>query len=176
MSIVALAASVLALIGAGCGEGGKSSSAVTRSNQTTASIGTQSSATQSSEPAKALTKAELVAKADAICYGINAKRSAIRISKLQDYALLVIPFGAYERTAVVELNKLVPPPSLAAAWNEILAGARTQAQATAEISEYIKQHKSLDGTQSIAAALTRATHEMTTAAKREGFADCAQAS
>ncbi len=130
----------------------------------------------SSGSSNSLTRSELIARADAICRRVNAKLASTTISRPQDYARLLLPLAAYERAAVAEMRKLIPPASVANGWQQVLAGAQTLADATAKLGESVKGN-SLQGTpstRSASIAAAKGTQQMTAAARREGFKDCAR--
>jgi hypothetical protein len=151
--LAALALTAGALAGSGCGEAAKSSNG--------------------SGP---LTRAELIAKADTICLGINAKRAATKFTaSLAESARLLPALVAYDRAAVTELRKLIPPPSMANGLKEITAYVQTLANVTATANESAKANtRKLEKTQSLALEVVKARQRMVDAAKREGYKDCAQ--
>lgn len=168
-----LAASLFAC--SGCGSNAKSTQSTSATApQTTTGEATRPSpvSTKSSGP---LTRTELIIKADAICYGINAKRATIKYSTPADYIRLLMPFAEYQSAAVTRLSKLIPPPSMEHSWRKIVAGARTVADITGVAIQYVRANK-LDSTHPLEVKLARARTEMTSLAKREGFKDCAQVS
>jgi hypothetical protein len=63
------------------------------------------------------------AKAEAICAGLNSKLKASKLAGQSEAVVLRVGavHAKLERTAVSELNALVPPSSLAASWGEMLS-------------------------------------------------------
>jgi hypothetical protein len=163
---VALAASALAATGCG---GSTSSSSQSASHA--ASTASASTANASSGGAGPLTRAQMIAKVNAICLGINAKRAGVHFTTEQDVARLMPPLAAYEHAAVAELRKLVPPASMVKGAQEIVSGFQTVADVTVKAGEYAARHK-LEHTQKLSAEMTRATHKVQVAGEREGFPEC----
>src|ERR1700722_8969694 len=73
---------------------------------------------------KPLTRAELTAKANAICKTVTAKLATKTIKSQQDIARIAPELAGFEQTALGELSKLVPPAGLANDWKQFVAGAR----------------------------------------------------
>src|ERR1700722_5724199 len=72
---------------------------------------------------KPLTRAELTAKANAICKTVTAKLATKTIKSQQDIARIAPDLAGFEETALGELSKLVPPAGLANDWKQFVAGA-----------------------------------------------------
>jgi hypothetical protein len=126
---------------------------------------------ESAGSTKPLTRSELIARGDAICRRINAQLNAIRSAK--DYARL----GAYEQAAVVEMRRLTPPSSMASDWGQVVSGAQARADATAKIGTYPPEGAFATRKPAVRAAYAAAgtgMQQMVTAARREGFKDCAR--
>lgn len=176
MSRIRLAALVLvtaALAASGCGGSGKA----TGQTGSPPSVGSSSakrspSPTASSSPTAPLTRAELIAKGDAICWRVNARRVSTKVSSPADYERLVPPLAAYELAAAAEMRRLTPPASMAKAWEQITSATQTIAEVTGTYREYSKaSNEKL--VHHLDAILATAIHQMVTAAKREGFKNCA---
>ncbi len=164
---------VIVLAAAGCGSSTKDSSATSTTTAATSTSATQQSAATSQPSGPQLTHAQLVAKGDAICYRLNARRASTTISTPGDYKRLVPALAAYELAGVAEMRKLNPPASMANSWKEIADSMETIAKLTGSVDTYqaasndTEQHK-LD------APFTAALNTLVNTAKREGFKDCAQ--
>jgi hypothetical protein len=166
----------LAIAASGCGGSAKSSSQGTTSAPASTSAQTSTSAqattaSGSTKPAPQLTRAQLIEKGDAICYRLNARRSSITISNAGQYEHEIPALAAYERAAAAEMSALTPPPAMASAWRQIVAGARAIAEVTGRSSTFAEAGKEAHA---LDAAFGKATEQMTSAAKREGFKDCAR--
>ena len=121
-----------------------------------------------------LTRATLIAKADAICARVNAKRATVTITSTQSYAQLT-PLAAYERTASAELATLAPPASMADDWHQILNDSRVLAEVTDRVAPYA-QANNLKGAHTLLVVASNAEHQMLLLAKRDGFSSCARLS
>jgi hypothetical protein len=172
--LVALVLVASALASSGCGSTTKSSNQTAQSAPPTSSTSTTSSSSTTQPSTRPLTREQLIAKADAICFAINAKRNAITITRIEDFGRVIPPFAAYDEAAVAELRKLTPPASMAEGWKQIVTSAKEFADAVTKFGEYTRIHKTNNGTHSLNLTVIRATREMNTVAKREGFKDCAK--
>lgn len=120
--------------------------------------------------AKTLSRAELIAKAEAICVRANAKLKLLERTKA---ATGLLEAGEYEQTATVELGKLTPPASMASDWREIVAADQTLARDTVKYAEYNKLHNRRELRLLIRAA-GEVDHPMSATAKRDGLNECAE--
>lgn len=119
----AVAVALIALYGCG----GSKSSTTTTTASTTATAKVAHTVTVASGPP--LSSAELIKRADAICARANAKiaRTPQKVEKPSDYATIGLPRAAIYSAAVADLEKLTPPSSLAAAWQQLLESRRALA-------------------------------------------------
>jgi hypothetical protein len=91
-------------------------------------------------------KSRLIARADAICKPLNARRSQANaqvgavtgVAALPKVARVAPGLAAYERAAIAELRTLTVPASLTADWQKILAGAQQLAANTAKLGDEAK--------------------------------------
>jgi hypothetical protein len=146
MSIVAIALAA-AISATGCGGSSKSSDTGTGS------------------------KTELIAKADAICHGVNERLSSTRIGSADDYARLLPSLAAYRQTAADELGKLTPPASMAADWKQIVADAHTLAAEVAKIGEVAKT-KDFNATAALVKKASGVQAHLASIAARNGVKEC----
>ncbi len=157
------------LVSLGCGKAAKSVGQGAAGPRTAA----QASLSAPSKRTPPLTRAQLIAKGDAICYRLNARRASTRIDRPADYERLVPALAAYELAGASEMSTLTPPPALAQDWRRMVEGARTIAQATARI-----RNARLAGSKSFAEAiepvLYKGIEELTGAAKSAGFKECSR--
>jgi hypothetical protein len=174
---LALAATTLAIGGCG-GSSAKSKSPVTANAQTSAGqpAGTQQSSTrtEASTAAGGLSRAGLIAKADAICRQLNRQAASIRTRTLQDIGRTAPELSGYYRTALVELRKLTPPAAMASDWNAMLADIQPLAN---EIMTQGRFATDNDGasTGRVEQKIGSIQLRRFTIAKRNGFTDCAEA-
>jgi hypothetical protein len=168
---VAFVLAATTLAASGCGGSSKATSTpapATSAANTTSSTATEASVKPSGKP---LSRSELIARADAICYRLNARRSATTIGRPQDYERVVPALASYELAAATEMGKLVPPASMAHDWQQIVAGSRTVAAATGRFHTYAEA-KAGTLAHTIDLVLGKGIDELVHAAKRAGFKDC----
>jgi hypothetical protein len=131
------------------------------------------STSSSTESTGQLTRSQLIAKADAICQAVNAKRASITIKTAQDFARSVPKLAADEHAAVEEMRKLTPPASMTNSWRQIVDSAQTIAYVTGRYRTYA-QASNEKLVAPLSAALSKASQAMTVTANREGIRQCAQ--
>jgi hypothetical protein len=92
-----------------------------------------------------LTRAELLKQGDAICRRVAEKRDRIYIfpQDVREYVRVFPRLVAYERPAFRELEKLVPPTSMAHVWKQILATDRRAVEDSVKAAEYAQAGKSV---------------------------------
>jgi hypothetical protein len=168
VSLAALALAATTLAVSGCGGSSK-----TESSKTPAATGTPATtAAVTAEPGK-LARTELIAKAEAICARINAKRSSTTIRTHRDYGRLLPSLGAYERAAAAEMSKLTPPASIANDWKQIVAGAHTIAESIVKLGKDSASNNSRAG-QAILSELTTVRQQISSIAHRQSLKECAR--
>ncbi len=122
---------------------------------------------------KPLTRAQMTARADAICGRVRAKLSSVgTLQAGPQIARVTRRLSGFEQGALADLSALVPPAALEADWKRFLAGAESLAEATVKLGEYAAEKKS----NSIAPLLASAEateRQMTAIARRDGFTACA---
>jgi hypothetical protein len=122
-----------------------------------------------------LTRAELIAKADAICARFHTELHAHGSKTPQELARNVPLLASYEQTAGAELRKLTAPASMANDWKQIVDSVQTLANDTAKVAPYAKENK-LQAAQSLISEGQQVQQQALAMAKRDGFNQCAQAS
>ena len=120
---------------------------------------------------KPLTRAELTAKANAICKTVAAKISSKSINSEQQISHVASELAGFEQTALANLSKLVPPAELEADWKKFVSGAQTLAEDTAKLGEYAKA-KNLKAAKALILASESTQKQMTEIAKRDGLGAC----
>jgi hypothetical protein len=170
-AVLTLAA--LALAVGGCGGSAKSSPSQFGSIASNKSTGGKAANGQATSSGGPLTRSQLIAQGDTICYRLNAKRSSTRISRPQDYAREIPALAAYELTGAEEMAKLAPPATMARDWRQMFASAQQIAVITnrfgmtaATKNEKLIRKEDIE----IGNAQTR----LVSAAKHAGFKDCAK--
>ncbi|HTD57259.1 MAG TPA: hypothetical protein VK672_00040 [Solirubrobacteraceae bacterium] len=122
---------------------------------------------------KPLTRAELTAKANAICKTVTVKLAGHTIKTQSDIARVAVELAAFEQAALNELSKLVPPAELASDWKQFIAGAQTLAENTQKLGEYAKVNN-LKGAHGLIVSSQAVQKQMVTIAKRDGLTGCEQ--
>jgi hypothetical protein len=175
-----VAAALVATMLAASGCGGSSDSSKSSSKSSTHAESIASSSTIALPPSKPLTRAQLIAKADAICSRVNAKFASYASAKLPNGENLLSAKGLAEATpqlvsaeqsALAELHKLTPPAELTSAWKQMLSGAQTIAVGTTRVGEYAKANN-LGGATSVLQSVADAERQAYAAAKEAGLVDC----
>lgn len=167
--LAALALALAAVTSAGCGKASKSANETSASSQ----VSTTDSSSASTPVGPPLTRSQLIAKADAICFRVNAKRAASKIHTTESIAKYVPALAAYERTAYAELGKLVPPASMTTEWNELVTLAKTLAAETTKVGQYA-QAGNLKAMSGPLVASNQSQQKLLELAQHSGFKDCAQ--
>src|ERR1700729_1019990 len=93
-----------------------------------------------SSKATPLSKAELIAKADAVCAHVMVQYHANGYTTTQSIVSRAPRVAAAEQTGVAELRKLTPPASMASDWQQIVENAQTIANDTAKLGQYAKEN------------------------------------
>jgi hypothetical protein len=122
---------------------------------------------------KPLTRAELTAKANAICKTVTAKISSKPVNTQQQVARVAGELASFEQTALLNLSKLVPPAELENDWKQFVSGAQTLAENTAKLGEYAKANN-LKAAKSLIVSSEATQKQMVAIAKRDGLTACEQ--
>jgi hypothetical protein len=122
---------------------------------------------------------KMIARADAICSGLNARRSAANeqvgavtsSAALPKVARVAPGLAAYERKAIAELRTLTAPASLSTAWRKILAGTQLLADDTAKLGVDAKAGN-LKTVEGVIHTNQQKERELITIATTAGFKHC----
>ena len=173
----ALALMAVAIAASGCG--GSSSKAGT----TTAASSSQASATQTSAApsvgvttvkvatGKQLTRAALIAEADAICARTNMEIKSISVGNMTEFRRQLPQAAIYYNAETNKLVKLVPPASMAHDWLTLIKSAQLFSE-YAQLAGYDAQ-----AGQNVIPAVHgagQARQPMTAVAQHDGFKSCVQ--
>ncbi|MFZ1926566.1 MAG: hypothetical protein WAU42_10530 [Solirubrobacteraceae bacterium] len=90
---------------------------------------------------KPLTRAQLIARADAICARTNAERESISVGSQAAFRRVLPQAAIYNSTQSKELNKLVPPASLAHDWSGIINAAQLFSEYVDQVAYYAQTGK-----------------------------------
>lgn len=178
--LVALAIATSALAASGCGGSSKSTASSdlttsTASGSTTAVTKTSSTIPQvahvSVSGGKPLTKTLWVSKGNAICRHLHAELETLKIKKTAELPRVLPQAAAYERDAVNEFAKLVPPRSKTNDWEQFVTGTLQWAEGSAKVAEEAKLGDAI--TQSPAASATLVVQrQLSLIAGRDGLVAC----
>jgi len=122
---------------------------------------------------KPLTRAELTAKANAICKTVTAKMASKSAKNEQQISQVAGELASFEQTALADLSKLVPPAELETDWKKFVSGAQTLAENTAKLGEYAKA-KNLKAGKALILSSENTQKQMVAIAKRDGLTACEQ--
>jgi hypothetical protein len=153
-----LALSMSALVGSGCGQ---------------SHTVKQSAAQKQSTASAALTRAELIAHADAICKRVNAKR-ATKVNSRQDVLTDVAAYSSYAKIAYGELRKLNPPATMVTDWERLVAAAQILPAEAAKYVAYTKANDPQIPRNELIKKIGAAETTMVNIARHDGFNDCAK--
>jgi hypothetical protein len=124
-------------------------------------------------------KSRAIARADAICKPLNARRNAANkavgtlasASTLPKIAKVVPGLVAYERTAISELRALTVPASLSADWQKILGGIEQLSDNAVKLGAYARAGN-VAGVTKLSHEDEQSQRELLTVAQTAGFAHC----
>ena len=146
---LALLATVLAT--SGCGGSSKSGSTGTPTTAAAATPATTTAAgttvTTASIPAvtvkvssgKPLTRAQWIAKANALCTSLKNELSLLHVKFAAEFARTLPQEAAYVRVEVAHLAQLVPPASEASNWQQFLNASLQWAEGDMQMLKYANQ-------------------------------------
>lgn len=161
---------------AGCGSsraGSGSANSAPVAPGKTASVGTIS-VPVAVKGGKPLARTELIAGADAICARLNVRLAAAKDVVSSDLAAIeaiATRRSGTERAALVELQQLTPPASMASEWQRMLDYRATVVGDLAKIAEYARENNP-QGTKTVLLATTNVIRQILVAGTRAGFKDC----
>jgi hypothetical protein len=123
--------------------------------------------------AAGLPQSPFIARADAICRGLDSRLAAVKPASLRvpEIARFAPPRAALEKTAVTELSRLTPPRSIARDWRLMITYRRTLAEELAKLGQNAKVGDAR-GIQALAVSKKRVHQKLFTVATREGFKYC----
>lgn len=180
--IAAFALAVTMLAVAGCGGSSKttSSSKPAKAPTSTAAATVSTTITPATivtvASGKPLTRAQWIAKGDAICSHMNKQIDASpAVESITDYARVLPQVAVYNKAAAAELSKLVPPASKRSDWNRVVKDIQLVGEYAVRTGEYA-QANNLTAFRSL---LNKGQTFYTQAAaitKRDGFKKCSNGS
>lgn len=121
-----------------------------------------------------LTRAQLIAKTDAICLRVHAKLASTTARTVQQLGSTTPELSAYEEQAVADLRQLTPGGgAFADDWNEIVEGIRVLANDTAKVGAYARANDFAKA-HNLIEEFTAARQRVLRVSKRAGFIGCEQ--
>ncbi len=186
--LAAAALATASLAAAGCGGSSKTQSVAATS--TTAASSAPASSAQASPPpvttnvrpatgtkVKIASGAPLplhtwIAKSNEICARLSAELGAIKVSKTAEIVRVLPQAAAYERAAVLQLARLVPPASRVAGWQRYLDIMMERSQDSLKIVQLASLGDAISRAP-IFAAVSALQHERRAIAQRAGVDECA---
>ncbi len=186
IQLMTLGIAVSALAVAGCGGSSKTGSTASVADATTTAATTATTATTTAAPptvtattvkvatGKPLTVTTLIAKGDAICARTNTKISTISVKSEADFKRVLPQVAIYNSIESNELDKLVPPASLASDWARIINAAHLYSTYVNRIASDA-QTSSYASTSGPLIQTAESVHrQMASMARHDGFKHCAQ--
>jgi hypothetical protein len=126
-----------------------------------------------SSSSKPLSRAELTAKANAICKTVAQELKTKTVSNQRDIARIAPELASFEETELRELSKLIPPAELESDWKQFVAGAEMLAEDTLKVGEYAKSNE-LGKAKGLIASTQATQKQMLVIVKRDGLKECEQ--
>ena len=130
--------------------------------------GSSASKTSKGESAS-MTSGQFIAKADTICARFKNKVAPLHNTNL---AIVAPQLVAVERGALLELNKLTPPSSMAEDWKQILADQQQITEDTTKLGEYGKANN-VSAERTLFYTGEKIQQQMTATAAQDGLKNCA---
>ncbi|HXQ01078.1 MAG TPA: hypothetical protein VN845_13565 [Solirubrobacteraceae bacterium] len=179
MHLVAAAFAVTALVASGCGGSSKTTTTGTTTAANVSSTETTTQATTTAPTVKIatgtpLTRATLIADAEAICAKANAKTSVLVVSSINALTRTYPQIAIYNRTEAGELAKLVPPTTMVPTLTTMIDDLNLHSQYLLVAVHDIEQ-KSKSIAQGLIAANKFILNLLTTA-RQAGFDHCGKLS
>ncbi len=182
LAALALTATTLAV--SGCGESSKTASTGTSAAATiaTTTAVTTPATTTTPVPAvtvkvasgKPLTRAQWIAKGDAICAHFNAEAETIGVTGVAELPRVLPEEAAFERNTVAQLAKLTPPGPMANDWQRFLNDTLQLAEDADKLAQSGVPDEDLLKSP-LARTIQETRRHATRIAKHDGFKACASA-
>lgn len=164
-----------ALAAGGCSAG--ASETESSQSPTLSHAGSTGSLPASSPPPSGdpLSRSQLIARADAICRGLDTKLATVNPASLSmhEIARFAPPRAVLERTAVAELSKLMPPASITRDWRQVIAYRSTLTNELFKLGSDAKANDAA-GIRALAVSKKLVHQKLLTVATRDGFKYCSR--
>lgn len=183
-NLAALALAATAATVSGCGGSSKSSTTaastaapvvpVTTSAATATPLTLPSVAVRIG-PGRPLTQTVWIARGDAVCARLNRELETITVKRARELPRVLPQEAAYERAAVAELAKLVPPAARTHDWQSYLVATLQLAEGSDRLAAEFSSLGDNVLKAPLAVALITARQHLNAIARHDGFKDCSQA-
>jgi hypothetical protein len=120
-----------------------------------------------------LTRAQLIAAADAICARLSKRTRSVTNTSLAGVGSTAPLVAGYYRAAFAELRNLTPPRSMARDWKAIVSDIRPVADETLIMGKYATDNDP-SAAAKVEGRIARIQLHRIAIAKRNGFKDCAE--
>jgi hypothetical protein len=127
-----------------------------------------SSTSSSSSSSSAMTREQFMAGAETICARLDAHIKPLHNTNFAQVAPVIV---GYERAALIDMQRLTPPASLAEDWKQIVTDEQMIAEDTAKLGEYSKANNT-SATLTIFHTAEKLQQQMLATATRDGFREC----
>jgi hypothetical protein len=167
--VLALAAG--ASIASGCGGTAHTSTRRVADSSSQGADSTPQASASTTATAPALSRSQLIARADAICARVNTHLAHTTVHSSRELVQAAPGIAAFERSALAELKRLTPPVALSADWKTMLGGLELLAQATQKYGEYVGANQTGVAT-GFAQSVQERQRQVAAVAERDGFQSC----
>lgn len=179
LAALTLAATALAASGCGGSSSGGSSAATTGTTAAattaqTAAVTPPAVTTVKVATGTPLTRAQLTARANAVCQGANAKLSAITMITTKEVERELPQEAIYRTVEAGELAKLIPPAALTRQWSSLINDFHLYAAYTQALVPYARAGNLRSGI-SLVRPAAKVQEQLTADARRIGIVHCATA-
>jgi hypothetical protein len=178
IQLAALALVGVALVASGCGGSSKTAestttaaTASTAAATSTTAVATQPTTTVQLATGRPLTRAQWIAKAEAICTRTNSNISATTAQTPKEFGRAFPQIAIYEHIESQELSKLVPPASKTRDWAQIVNNLQIVSEESNVIATDFQAQNYKAGVPVLKAA-EDLHQELNETAKHDGFNEC----
>jgi hypothetical protein len=171
LAALALASTALAVSGCGSSKTGSTTTAASTTTPTATAITTSTVSVATGKP---LTRAQLIAKGDAICAITNTKRLGATASSKAELVRTLPQLALYNGEESESLSKLVPPASMAHDWTLIVNDLHLYGEYANSAAQYAKENQEKTAGHQYEKAIKLIEQVMSTG-RRDGFKYCSLA-
>jgi hypothetical protein len=169
----ALAAAALATSGCGSSKAGSATTGTATTTTTTTTTSSTSTSPATFATGKPLTRAQLIARGDAICASTNAKFAAIIAKTRPEFVHLLPQAAVYLGTEAEGLSRLVPPTSMSGDWTQIVNNIHFASEYVTRVARYFQEKQEKAANQLYEKA-NKLNSQSEAIAKGDGFKHCSR--